>query len=136
MFTLRSNKNIVKRMMFIYLGVTLFCALFGLIYEMNAHGVYSFYMAFGFIFPMTLGLFIYCLLFFFEKVNLPSVFSSNLYNAGVATLSMGIYFQGALDIYGTTRDIYFIIYVVVGITLICIGFLSYIITLITLKKEK
>jgi hypothetical protein len=39
----------------VYLGVSLFCCLFGFIYERHSHGVHSGYMAYMFFFPLLGG---------------------------------------------------------------------------------
>ena len=123
--------------MFIYLGVSLFGALFGYIYELNGHGIYSFDMLFGFIYPLIGGFLFYFLLFIFKCKSLPSFFSSCFYNAGVATLTVASYFKGVLDIYGTTNEVLYNIYLIVGIPLFAIGIVSYIATLVvTSVKNK
>lgn len=134
-FTLRNEKKDIKRNMFIYLGVFLFVALFGFIYEQFSHGVYSFFMAFGFLFPMVLGFFPYLAFFFLGKSKLPSILTSDLYNAGVATITVASIFKGVLDIYGTTRDIHLIVLSVSGLVLLVAGILSHIVILILSKHE-
>ena len=134
MFTLRSEKRDIKRNMFIYLGVFLFVALFGLIYEQFSHGVYSFFMAFAFLFPMILGFLPYILFYFFGKDNYPSVLTSDLYNAGVATITMASVFKGVLDIYGTTRDVHLYILTITGIVFLFAGIICHIISLIRKGK--
>ena len=133
-FTLRHDRKVAKRNMFIYLGVVLFVALFGFIYELFSHGVYSFFMAFAFIFPLTLGLLIYLILFIINKDIYPSEFTSNMYNAGVATLTLGSLYKGVIDIYGTTRDLHLSIFFIVGISLLAIGVISYIISFFLRRK--
>lgn len=113
--------------------------LFGLIYEMNGHGVYSFSMAHGFIFPLALGLVLNIIIYITKIDDLPSEFSSYMYNAGVATISMGGYFRGVLEIFGTTRDFYVITFNIVGYLLLVTGILAFIIPSIQnyrrLKRE-
>lgn len=43
------------RYSFIYLAAAVFCALFGAVYEIFSHGVFSFYMIYAFAFPLVLG---------------------------------------------------------------------------------
>ncbi|MCQ2772800.1 MAG: hypothetical protein MJ238_05980 [Bacilli bacterium] len=120
--------------MFIYLGVFLFVALFGFIYEQFSHGVYSFFMAFAFLFPMTLGFLPYIIFYFFGKGSYPSVLTSDLYNAGVATITVASIFKGVLDIYGTTRDVHLYILSITGLILLIAGVVSHIVSLV--KKGK
>ncbi len=35
-----------------YLWISLFCLLFGAVYELFSHGVYSMYMIYAFVFPL------------------------------------------------------------------------------------
>lgn len=44
-----------SRTAFVYLLVSLFCALFGAVYEVFSHEVYSFYMIYAFAFPLAGG---------------------------------------------------------------------------------
>lgn len=136
MFTLRSDKLTVKRNMFIYLGVFLFVALVGFIYEQFSHGVYSFFMAFAFLFPMVLGFLPYLALFLFGKNIFPSEITSDIYNAGVATITVASLFKGVLDIYGTTRDVHTYTLFISGIVLLALGLISYLVILIISKKKE
>ena len=134
LFSLNKDKRIIKRNLFIYCGVVPFCALFGYIYETQAHGVLSWFMFLGFLVPLVLGLIPYLILVLTKTENGPNSIASNLYNAGVATLTVGCYFKGFLDIYGTTRDIHLIIYSAVGLTLLITGLVFYIISIVKNKS--
>ena len=129
LFSLNSDRKKNHNTFFVYVGVTLFCIVFGLIYETFSHGVVSFFMLFGFLFPLILGLAPYLVLFLGKIEKGPDTVASYLYNAGVATLTVGSYFKGMLDIYGTTRDAYVIIYFTVGGVLLLSGLFLYIISL-------
>ena len=88
----------------VYLSAALFCALFGAIYEHFSHGVYSGFMIYAFVYPLALG----ALPFFAMSLSgrrLPGRLPFNLYNAGIATLTVGSIFRGVLDIYGTTNSL-------------------------------
>lgn len=121
--------------MFIYLGVTLFVAVLGLVYESFAHGVFSAFMMFGFVIPLVFGLVPYTLLFFFNKETNPSEIVSDLYNAGVATLTLASLYKGVLDIYGTTRYLHLGILSISGTTLILAGITIYLVTFILRKRN-
>lgn len=130
MFTLRQDKKILKRNTFIYLGVSIFVAVFGIIYEMFSHNVYSIYMEFAFVIPLVLGLVPYTLFYFFNKSMHPSEIVSDLYNAGVTTLIVASLYKGVLDIYGTTRDVHLLTLTISGFILLGLGILTYIVTII------
>ena len=135
LFSLNKDKRIIRRNLFVYCGVVPFCALFGYIYEMYGHGIISWYMFLGFLVPFVLGFLPYLTLTLIKTEKGPNSIASNLYNAGVATLTVGCYFKGFLDIYGTTRDIHLIIYSAVGLTLLITGLAFYIISIIKNKSE-
>lgn len=95
----------MKKMMktgFVYLFISLFCILFGAVYESFSHGVYSYFMLYAFVFPLVGGV----LPFFgmaFSGMPMPSRVSQNLYHSGIAALTTGFLVEGALEIYGTTN---------------------------------
>jgi len=135
LFTLSNETKRIRNTMLIYIGVVVFCIAFGIIYETYSHGVISYFTILGFLFPLILGLIPYILLFVFLRNYGPSIFSSYTYNAGVATITVGSYFKGMLEIYGTTREIYVIIYFVVAIVLLAVGLISYIVSIV-IERQK
>lgn len=87
---------------FVYLVVSLFCALFGAVYESFSHEVYSYYMLYAFVIPLAGG----ALPFFslaFSGWPVPGRICRKLYHSGIATLTVGSIMQGVLEIYGTTN---------------------------------
>lgn len=87
---------------FVYLLVSLFCALFGAVYERFSHEVYSFFMIYAFVFPLAGGTLPFLAICLFRK-RYPGAVARNLYHSGIATLTVGSIIQGILDIYGTTN---------------------------------
>ena len=93
----------------VYLGLSVFCSVFGTVYEAFSHGVYSFFMAFCFLPTLLLGALPFGVIYF-AKLKMPDRTSFNLYNSGVASLAVGFVFRGVLEIYGTTNllgEVYF-----------------------------
>ncbi len=97
---------------FRYLAASIFCALFGAIYEAFSFGVYSYFMIYAFGWPLIFGTLPF--LARGAKKQSGSVagqgrllrrWGLRLYHAGVATLTVGSIFRGILDIYGTTSNI-------------------------------
>lgn len=87
---------------FFYLFISMFCILFGAVYESFSHEVYSYFMLYAFGFPLVGG----ALPFFAMAcytMPVPNRVSRNLYHSGIATLTTGSLFEGALEIYGTTN---------------------------------
>ena len=76
----------------VWILITLFCALFALIYEYFSFGVYSVYMLLMPLCPLLLG-------------ALPALLNGRqlgrFWNDGVLLLSAGCLLQGILEIYGT-----------------------------------
>ena len=86
-----------------YLLISVLCALFGAVYEVFSHGVYSFYMLYAFGFPLLGGALPFLMLCTFGRGVYPGSVPRNLYHSGIATLTAGSIVRGILDIYGTTN---------------------------------
>ncbi len=119
---------------FIHLCVSMFCVLFGAIYEHYSHGVYSYYMIYSFVIPMALGSFLYFLLFL-KRVKIPSSLSIQTWNAGIATLTMGSIFTGVVEIYGSTNRLS-VVYPIVGIAFMVFAVIVYVIELINTRHNE
>ncbi len=127
------NEKLLKSFIIIYTFATIFVAIFGGIYELFSHGVYSYYMIYAFIYPLLIGVVPYMIMLF-TKVNLiPGKLSFNIYNSGVATLTIGSIVEGVLEIYGTTNKQIFV-YWIAGIQFVLIGMLLYLIGTLFEKK--
>lgn len=115
-------KNMAKTG-FAYLFISLFCVLFGAVYEVFSHEVYSYYMLYAFVFPLVGGV----LPFFgmaFCRIPVPGRASQNLYHSGIAALTTGSLFEGALEIYGTTNRL-ISVYWILGILFILMAIFIY-----------
>lgn len=89
----------------IYLTFTVLCFVFAVVYEHFSHEVYSPYMVFAAGFPLiggVVGIEVLCCL---PAQYHPNRLSINLYNSGIATVTVGSLLQGALDIYGTENSL-------------------------------
>lgn len=115
----RAKKNCIS-----FVGVTLFCIIFSIIYEINSHQVYSNFMVFLFLFPLLFGTLPYGLFWKIKKIPAIGRDSSNLWNSGVATLTLGSAMQGALEIYGTSSP-YMVVFWIVGILFLILGIVRY-----------
>lgn len=103
----------IKKQGLIYIVATLLCILFAMIYEFFSHDVYSNFMIYAFCIPLIFGVVVYYALYLLKIKKIPSKFESNLYNAGIATLTFGSIMQGILEIYGTTNSKIYV-YPIVG----------------------
>ena len=121
-----SDNDIARRALktaFVYLLISLFCALFGAVYEVFSHGVYSYYMLYAFAFPLAGGTFPFLAISLFRK-RYPEIVVRNICHSGIATLTVGSIIQGVLEIYGTTNRLTGL-YWIVGIILLLAGMIFY-----------
>lgn len=119
-------KNMAKTG-FVYLFISMFCVIFGAVYEHFSHEVYSYFMLYAFVFPLVGGTFTF-LVMAFCRMPIPNRVSQNLYHSGIATLTIGSLFQGALEIYGTTNRLvtfYWILGILFIVTALILYFLCY-----------
>ncbi len=108
MYTSDTNKECgarAKKTALVYLGFSLFLALFGAVYELYSHEVYSYWMIYAFAFPLVFGTLAFLLLGMKKEARYPSKGAARLWHSGVATLTCGSLVRGALAIYGTTNDL-------------------------------
>ncbi len=93
------------------LAGTVFLALFGAVYEIFSHGVYSYFMIYAFAVPLVMGVVPYTLMML--KCMHPDRTPLLLWNSAIATFAVGSLFLGALQIYGTTNSLT-VVYPIVG----------------------
>ena len=136
MFTSDTKPNRQRYMQTVtsYLLVTLFCVMFGSIYERFSHEVYSFFMIYAFVFPLAGGVLPFFLLMKHKKAY-PSSFAASCYHAGIATLTTGSLLCGALEIYGTT-NVLTTIYWILGAALLFVGISAYLIIASVMQRMK
>ena len=86
-----------------YLLATVGCAIFGAVYELFSHEVWSCFMICAFAFPLLLG----AVPFFLMQMRgkpFPGR-AADFIHAGVAALTVGSVLQGVLEIYGTSNPL-------------------------------
>ncbi len=118
-------RNVFVKRSFIYFCVSMFCALFGGIYEIFSHGVYSSYMIYAFLFPLIGGTLYNLILYIIPGIKLQNGMSLIFYNTGIAALTLGSIIRGILDIYGTD-NVLANVYRYAGTVLILTGIVFYI----------
>ena len=99
------NKRNALKTSAAFLSVSILTGLFGAIYELFSHEVYSYFMIYAFAFPLLLGTLPYLMLSLSGGTRYPNALCRNLYHAGIATLTIGSIMRGVLDIYGTTNSL-------------------------------
>ena len=99
----KGGRRSLARAGFAYLLAALFCALFGAVYALFGHGVYSYFMMYAFAFPLAGGALPCWGLALSRRGKLPGKAVSLLWRCGIATLTAGSLVTGVLEIYGTTN---------------------------------
>lgn len=115
------NKSIIKTII-VYFCITIFSIIFDKIYSIFSHEVASAYMDFMFLYPLIGGVFVYIIiLIFFTNVSYKEYrISFNIYNSGIAILTVGSLLHGILEIAGTS-SVYIKCYSIVGWIAIGVG---------------
>ncbi|MBQ7247577.1 MAG: hypothetical protein IJS22_05765 [Lachnospiraceae bacterium] len=103
------------------------CALIAAVYESFSHEVYSYYMLFAFAVPLAGGA-LPLLALVLAGRQLPGRLAVWAWSSGIAALTVGSMFKGALDIYGTTSRL-LIVYPVIASVMMCLGLVLYIASL-------
>ena len=119
----KSIKNKFVKRSVMYFCISMFCAVFGGIYEIFSHGVYSNYMMYAFLFPLIGGT-LYNLILYSLRLRLQRGLSLIFYNTGIAALTIGSIVRGILNIYGTD-NILANVYWYAGAILVCMGVVFY-----------
>ena len=123
----------LKRNLLSNIAGTMFLALFGAVYELFSHEVYSYFMIYAFAVPLMLGVMPYTLLLISRKY--PGRAALNLWNSGIAALSVGCVSRGVLEIYGTTNR-FSVVYPVSGLWLLTAGLIIWIVGLKRKQKNR
>ena len=107
MYTSDNSRDLAVRISVNYLAAALFCALFGAVYEIFSHEVYSYPMIYAFAIPLAGGALPFLALAagLVRRWRFPGAVSRSLYHAGIAALTVGSILRGILEIYGTTSHL-------------------------------
>lgn len=95
--------------------------VFGFVYELFSHQVYSNFMVYAFAIPLIGGTLVYLALGLLQRVTYPCTVARYLYHSGLAALTTGSIVRGILDIYGTTNSL-IKWYTIVGFSLLIASF--------------
>ena len=138
MFISEKNKKATLRTMFIYIGLTLLTALFGGIYEIFSHNVYSANMVFAWAWLLGFGVLMYLALALLPISKVPGILLSSIYNFGVAMITARSIYIGVVDIYGTNRADMITVYTIIALIFLIAGFLGYLAVIVYnfIKKKE
>lgn len=102
--------------------------LFNFVYSFFGHGVTSDAMTYMFAYPLICGALPFAVFTLIPFNVTRSRFSYNVYNSGIATVTLGSCVQGVLEIAGGDSELLVCFYIV-GIFFTCLGIVSWIFTL-------
>ena len=119
----------MKKGVTIYVGIAIFCLIFSLVYSIFSHGVQSPYMTWLAVFPAVLGAIPAMVFWMAEKLPQPGRITVNLYNSGVAAVTVSSMLRGIFEIAGT-GSMYQTILMYVGITFLIAGTVAYLANLL------
>lgn len=115
MFMSDIRKKFLKTIV-IFIMITIFTFIFNKVYGIFGHGVTSPYMTYMFLYPLVGGVLFYGIVMLF----IPSIvnkkkyrFFYNIYNSGIAILTVGSLLRGVMEIAGT-YSFYLIFYTLIG----------------------
>ena len=108
----------------VYAPVTVFCAVFFLIYDRFSHGVRSPYMTFLFVPPLVLGLLPSLIIYLLPRIPKQPAVSADVYHAGVASVTVSSMLRGIFEIAGTSSS-YQEYLMVAGVVLLAAGAVIY-----------
>jgi len=97
------------------LVASIFTLVFGIIYEIFSHNVFSIFMVSAFLIPLILGFIPSTIIY--KKGSFIPFATRHLYGGGLAVLTLGCVTKGVLDIYGTTNS-KLIAYPILGLAMI------------------
>lgn len=89
----------------IYLILAIVCCLIGAVYEHFSFGVYSYFMLYAFAVPLLCGVLPALLLASSRHPRTIPRWSMKLADAGIAVWTVGAFFRGILEIYGTASGL-------------------------------
>ena len=116
-----------------WLLATVGTVFFSAVYECFSHQVYSRAMILAFLYPLLGGLLPATLLMMKAELQ-PGAWARSLWGAGIASLTLGSLFRGALEIYGTTSRLS-TVYPVLGWALLALGLISWTVDLGRREKK-
>ena len=91
-----------RRGLLIYLCISTFCLVTFLVYDQFSHNVRSPFMTFLFLWPLLMGALPAFWLLIIPAIPRPKRFTLNLYNSGVAALTVSSVMRGVFEIAGTS----------------------------------
>ena len=123
----------IKKAPIVYIGVSVLCLITFIIYNQFSHGVTSPYMTYLFAWPLLLGFVPYALLTGIPGAYYPGRIAANVYNSGVASITVSSLLKGIFDIAGNS-SIYQSLLMSIGVGLLMFGVFIYLIPILMMRN--
>nr|WP_320024369.1 hypothetical protein [uncultured Acetobacterium sp.] len=133
---MNGQKNKIHKTIGVYAILSLVAIGINFIYGQFGHGVHSAAMTWMFLYPLLGGALFYFLL---ERLKsgmtqfAPFRFGYNSYNSGIATLTVGSFLKGILEIAGT-NSLYLVFFTIMGWLFIAVGVTVFALLSVSRKK--
>ena len=101
---MNNKRHGLRKTIIAYLILSAACVCVANVYALFGHGIRSAAMDFMFLYPLLGGGLVYCLIaLLFPRLNLRRHYrlACNLYNSGIAALTVGALLKGIVEIAGT-----------------------------------
>ncbi|MDR1801026.1 MAG: hypothetical protein LBQ95_04225 [Lachnospiraceae bacterium] len=116
----KANRKTLIKTVIVYLGISALCVIITNVYALFGHGIRSGFMDYMFLYPLAGIIIFVVLLLVFGNV---SRFASNLFHAGVATLTVGSLLSGIFVIAGSASS-YTKYFYIIGSALCTLGIIA------------
>ncbi|MBC3888386.1 hypothetical protein GH810_08695 [Acetobacterium paludosum] len=135
---IKNHKKKILKTSLIYLVLSLSAIIINYVYGLFGHGVHSSYMTWMFLYPLLGGAILYLLIFLLvpdiARIVEYRMFY-NIYNSGIATLTIGSLLKGIFDIAGTS-SVYIAVFYAIGELFVAVGLVMLLILAVNLKKSQ
>lgn len=135
---LKGQQNRIRKTAVVYFVLSLVAIGVNYIYGLFGHGVHSAAMTWMFLYPLLGGTLFYFLL---DRLNSGMTrfvayrFGYNSYNSGIATLTVGSFLKGILEIAGTNSP-YLVFFTIMGWLFIAVGVAIFILMTVSRKRAQ
>ncbi len=135
---IKSHKKKIMKTALVYLALSLIAIVINDVYGLFGHGVHSASMTWMFLYPLLGGAVLYLLIFLLVPDIARFVayrMFYNIYNSGIATLSLGSFLKGIFDIAGTS-SVYIAVFYAIGELFVALGLVMLLVLAVNLKKSQ
>ena len=136
-YNLKRGRPLMKTAL-AYAAASAYCVMFDRLYAMFGHGVDSAAMTLMFLYPLIGGSLAFALLWLLKPAADATPHYRlyyNLYNSGIATLTIGSLIRGVFEIAGTSSP-YTLLYLIAGSLLTAVGAVGFLLSEWRARKDR